>query len=276
MALLAERGAIRAAEFPRLASALARLKRSGALISPLPGVFVVAGELSGLTWMRAVSAWSAPRGAIHAGSAASIWLGTSGSGAELAHPSLRSRAGVEVCRRLVPPEFVTITSGIRMVSPGYAAVELAAVDEGRACCEALRRGLATPDELDAASASLRGSPGHSIRTPVVASAVANPWSFAELRLHRILASAGISDWVANRQIRVGGYAIVPDVRFRSVRLILEFDGRTAHSGAAQFLADRERQNLLEAAGYRVLRFGWEHLDQPEYIVAVVRAALRAT
>ena len=33
-------------------------------------------------------------------------------------------------------------------------------------------------------------------------------------------------------------------------------------------------NMLVAHGYVVLRFGWEHLDQPEYIVSMVRHALR--
>jgi len=80
--------------------------------------------------------------------------------------------------------------------------------------------------------------------------------------------------VANRPLDVRGTRLFPDVRFRARRLILEFDGREAHLAAAQFLSDRERWNLLEAAGYHVLRFGWEHLDQPGYVARTVRRAYR--
>jgi len=171
---------------------------------------------------------------------------------------------------------VEVRSGVRLVTPAYAAVELAATDAGQACCEALRRGLATPADLQMALADLRGSRGQVARRRVVTAATANPWSFAELRLHRMLWLAGIRDWVANSPIRVGGQVLVPDIRFRRTRLVLEFDGRSAHLGTTQFLGDRERQNVLEAAGYRVLRFGWEHLDRPEYVIPLVRQALRAT
>lgn len=165
------------------------------------------------------------------------------------------------------------TQGVRAASPSFAAVELAAHDDGRAICEALRRGLADPGSLADAEAALRGSHGQVERSKVVAGCVENPWSYAELRLHRILREAGVTDWVANRPLALGGRRLRPDVRLRARRLIIEFDGRTAH-GPGEFLSDRERQNVFEAAGYHVLRFGWEHLDQPEYIVTTVREALR--
>ncbi|WP_143483520.1 endonuclease domain-containing protein [Propionicimonas paludicola] len=276
-AILAERGAISTAEFPRLSSTLARLSRAGLLANPLPGVFVPADDSSPLCRLRAATAWSAPSGVIHGRSAAALWLGEPLPPIlEVAHPSLRSRAGVVVRQQRITSPFVEVRSGIRSVTPAYAAVELAATDDGQACCEVLRRGLATPADLEAALADLRGSRGQVVRRRVVTAAAANPWSFAELRLHRMLQSAGITDWVANSPIRVGGQLLVPDIRFRRTRLVLEFDGRSSHLGSTQFLADRERQNLLEAAGYRVLRFGWEHLDHPEYVVPLVRQALRAT
>ena len=85
----------------------------------------------------------------------------------------------------------------------------------------------------------------------------------------------MADWVANAKLLIDGARLYPDVRFRSRLLIVEFDGRETHGSREGFLADRERWNLLEAAGYHVLRFGWEHLDQPDYVVTMVRRAFLA-
>lgn len=102
-----------------------------------------------------------------------------------------------------------------------------------------------------------------------------PWSYAELRLHRILRAAGIVGWVANEPLVLQGRDLRPDVLFRGAKVVIEFDGREVHNSPAQFLRDRERQNVFMSHGYRVVRFGWEHLDDPEYVVKTVRRALRA-
>lgn len=271
-ALLAEFGFIRVAEHPGLRSELSRRKLAGDLVTPLPGIYLP-GTYSHADWLRAVSAWAAPEGVLHAETAASIWLSDLASRtASVAHPRLHSRRNVVISRRAVPEEFVVWQSGVRYALPAYAAVELAAADDGRAVCEALRRRLADHASIVAALACLTRSPGQARRSAVVAAAAGNPWSYAELRLQRILTGAGISDWVANRPLRLAGRLLRPDIRFRRRRLIVEFDGRGTHDNPAQYLADRERLNLFEEWGFHVLRFGWEHLDQPDYVVAAVRAA----
>jgi very-short-patch-repair endonuclease len=272
--LIAEQGFIAVADQPRLRWALSQLKAEGKLQTPLPGIYLPAGFSPG-AWLRAVSAWAAPLGVLNARTAASLWLPELVSPvAFVAHPSLRSRRGVAVSRRTVPCEFVNERDGIRFVTPAYAAVELAATDDGRAACEALRLRLADTDTLAAALACLRGSPGHTARRKAVAACAENPWSYAELRLHRILRQARVTDWVANRPLRLGDRQLWPDIRFKRRLLILEFDGRKVHNDPIQFLTDRERWNLFEAFGYHVLHFGWEHLDRPDYVVAATRAALR--
>ena len=163
--------------------------------------------------------------------------------------------------------------GVQFVTPAYAAVELAATDDGRAACEALRLRLADTGSLGHALSSLRGSPGQAARRRAVAACADNPWSYAELRLHRILKQARITDWVANRPLRLGDREVWPDVRFRKRLLILEFDGRKVHNDPARFLDDRERWNLFETFGYHVLHFGWEHLGRPDYVIGATRAAL---
>jgi very-short-patch-repair endonuclease len=183
---------------------------------------------------------------------------------------------VVVCRKRVPAEFVREANGLRFVSPAYAAVELAATDDGRAICEALRRRIATTDELKAALAAQSGSRGHVARRKVVAACLKNPWSYAELRLQRILTAAGIKGWKGNPPLTLSGRCLHPDVLFLQARVVVEFDGRETHNSTAQFLKDRERLNILVAHGYLVLRFGWEHLDDPDYIVRTVLHALSSS
>lgn len=280
-ALLAERGVITAADHPRLRSTLKRLAREGVLANPLPGTYVSAHDTSDQTWLRAVCAWSAPLGVLHGVTAAALWLAESSllprprRATELAHPTLRSRDRITVVKRVVPPEFISMADGLRLASPAYAAVELAAEDDGRAICEALRQRLATSSELESALRSMAGSDRQETRRRVVGECLRRPWSYAELRLQRILTAPGISGWLGNEVLRLGGQAFFADVLFRDAKVIVEFDGRSTHDNPAQYLADRERLNAVAAHGYVVLRFGWHHLDQPEYVVRAVRLALRA-
>ncbi len=271
-AVLAERGVVTAAAHPGWKSALRRLKSAGILDSPLPGTFVLASDTSERTWLGAVAAWAGPLAAFHESTAAGLWLpGVSGPTASVAHPTLKSRQRVTVTRRRIPERFVQTGGGMRFATPAYAAVELAGQDDGRAICEALRRRLATPPELEEALAALAGTAGQARRRGVVEASLENPWSYGELRLHRILRAAGIFGWVGNGNLRLDGQLFHPDVLFRRQRLVVEFDGRAVHDG--RFLQDRERQNVLASHGYLVLRFGWEHLDDPDYVVGVVRRAL---
>lgn len=279
-ALLRECGVIAVADHPHLRSALARLAHSGALDVPLPGVYVPP-DGSDLTWLRAVCAWSGPGGVLHGATAAALWLGASSvppverATTELAHPSRRSRRRISVTKRVVPSEFVRNRHGLRIASPAYAAVELAARDDGRAICDALRMRLATLSELEFALQSMSGSDGQEVRRRVVEDCKRRPWSYAELRLQRILRAHGITGWLGNEALTLDGQLFFADALFPDLKVIVEFDGRATHDNPAQYLADRERLNVLAAHGYIVLRFGWEHLDRPDYIVHTIRRALRS-
>lgn len=272
-ALLATEGVITVARHPALCRSLRRLVAAGVLSRPLPGTFVPAD--SGYDgWLRAISAWTGGEGALHAATAASLWLGTPpGPITYLAHPTLHTRGRILVWRHRVEPSFVVNRAGVSTVTPAYAAVEVAATDDGRALTEVLRRRLATPDDIEEALTSLAGTTGQAVRRCVVASCIANPWSYAELRLHRILRAAGITGWVANVPLRVAGQVLHPDVLFADLKIVIEFDGREHHTSHTDFIEDREKQNAYVTCGYLVLRFGWHHLEDPDYIVATIRKAL---
>lgn len=72
-------------------------------------------------------------------------------------------------------------------------------------------------------------------------------------------------------VRKGRY--VPDMTWESARLIVELDGKGAHTSPAQRAKDAIKQEWLEEIGYTVIRFGWgEVYFQRDAVAARVRSA----
>jgi restriction endonuclease-like protein len=66
-----------------------------------------------------------------------------------------------------------------------------------------------------------------------------------------------------------------DCLWREARLAVELDGRAVHGTAAAFEADRERDRILQAEGWRTARVTWRQLHaDPEAIAADLRSLLR--
>src|SRR6516165_11748934 len=88
---------------------------------------------------------------------------------------------------------------------------------------------------------------------------------AEQRLWQILRSRQTEGYPFRRQAPIGGF--IADFVCHSARLIVEIDGRQ-HDPSSE--AEASRTRLLEAEGYRVLRF-WnnEALDNPEGVRAAI-------
>ena len=65
-----------------------------------------------------------------------------------------------------------------------------------------------------------------------------------------------------------------DLLWRQQRLIVETDGRDVHTTRQAFERDRERDQRLMLAGWRVVRFTWRQLTrEPERVAATLRALL---
>jgi hypothetical protein len=79
----------------------------------------------------------------------------------------------------------------------------------------------------------------------------------------------------NADIAVRGRFFNVDCLWPEPRLIVELDGRATHGTQRAFESDRERDRLLLATGWRVVRVTWRQLrDDPVAIAADLRTALR--
>ena len=97
-------------------------------------------------------------------------------------------------------------------------------------------------------------------------------SHAERSFARLVTSAGIVGWQANR--KVAGYQV--DFLFGEARVVVEIDGLAFHVDPDAFQRDRKKQNDLALAGYQVLRFTWLDLTEyPDRVIAVVSRAIGA-
>ncbi len=97
-------------------------------------------------------------------------------------------------------------------------------------------------------------------------------SKAERLLRGLLATAQLPMPEVNA--RLLGFEV--DFLWRAQRLVVEFDGRQFHAHPAAFERDRRRDQVLLAAGYRVLRVTWRQLmDEPVALAVRIGQALAA-
>ena len=254
------------------------LLRDGAIVRVLPGVFVDAGMLTDRRTRYAAALARHPLAVLWAGSAsAAIANDTSpfvkGEVIQLAQPTVGDGcAGVRLHRRVV--DDVRLYNGLRCPPPAVVAVSELIRDNGRSAELFLRTGLARPTELVAALAVFDGSRGQALRRTLLRGFADNPWSGGERDLQGLLRREGVDGWVANAAVIACGYTYFPDLLFAAARLVVEFDGFEVHGTRQSFEADRIRQNRLVLAGFRVLRYTWQRLqDDPRGIVAEIKQAL---
>lgn len=102
-----------------------------------------------------------------------------------------------------------------------------------------------------------------------------PASELERRFDRILSATRFAGW--RRQVNLGNneeWIGRVDFVHADARLVVEVDGKAAHSSFLDRQADRARDRALTDAGFRVLRFGWgEVVGRPKTVLDTVRGAL---
>lgn len=180
---------------------------------------------------------------------------------------------------LDPEEIVRLDGSFLITGPTRTAVDcLSTLSPDQALD--LYAWLVTRDVLDharlrSATDSMTGRPGVGQLRELVRLTASGAVSGGEYRLHHLLERAGITGWVANARIIVKGSVLaVADVLFAAALLVIEFDGRRAHTDRSAFVRDRRRQNALQRAGYLVLRYTWADLEErPDAVVREIRDVL---
>ncbi len=86
--------------------------------------------------------------------------------------------------------------------------------------------------------------------------------------------AGFERPEVNSELLLDGRRIRPDLLWRHRHVVIELDGAAWHHDPLTQRNDADKQAILEAHGYRVLRITWQQVvDHPRQTLARIRAAL---
>jgi uncharacterized protein DUF559 len=96
----------------------------------------------------------------------------------------------------------------------------------------------------------------------------------ERRFLALCARSGLPRPEVNAPLLLDGTQIVADFLWRDTRLIVEADSHRFHGTATAFERDRQRDQLLILAGWRVIRCTWRQVvNHPEELTRTLRILL---
>jgi hypothetical protein len=194
-----------------------------------------------------------------------------------AQRSFHGKPGIRLHRvRSLPPDGVTEIDGIPVTTLPRVLLDLAAPRDTtllkRAWNESQRRGL-----LDVAQVEwiCDNSPGR--RTKPLRALIADTRDAPATRSELEERFADLID----RHPEIPAPAFIAlvedhlvDALWADSKVIVELDGRAYHWSDAAFEHDRQRDNDLQLAGYRILRITWKRLTgEPVAVIAQLRRAL---
>jgi hypothetical protein len=233
--------------------------------------------------MAAVLA-AGPGAALSHRSAAASWdLGSSERGpVDVTAPRQRVRPGIQVRRAALAPDEITTRDGIPITTVARTLLDLAAVlppsQLERAVERAEALGLADTVPLAALLERHGGRRGTAALREVLQGGVQPVLTREELeaRFLTFLDAHDLPRPAVNGDLHLAGRWIQPDFLWREQRLIVELDGHETHRTRAAFERDRERDRILQAAGWRVVRITWRQLhEDPDAIAADLLRLLAA-
>ncbi len=189
----------------------------------------------------------------------------------------RSRPGLTVHRvGALDRADLRARQGLPLTSPARTVLDLAGESEAdeleQAVAQARVHGLLRAGELERA---VDRAPHHRglARVRALIDAEHDPAltrSKAERLILGLIRDAKLPAPIVNGRF----LGFEPDLRWPEQRLVVEFDGRQFHGHAAAFERDRRRDQILVAAGYRVMRVTWTQLvTEPLAVVARIAMAL---
>jgi REase_MTES_1575 len=191
----------------------------------------------------------------------------------------RGRPGIQRHRAELPPDEVTVHHGVPVTTVPRTLLDLATVltprQLARAVNEAEVQRLWDPLSLDALLERYPQRPGVPALRELLGQRVTFTRGELEKRFLEFLSDAGLPLPETNAHIQISGLWYEVDCLWRAERVIVELDGRATHDTRQAFEADRARDRVLQAAGFRVIRITWRQLHAtPAAVAADLRALLR--
>jgi very-short-patch-repair endonuclease len=234
-------------------------------------------------WMAALLAVGEDAALSHR-SAAAHWRLTRADGArvDVSLPrSLRSVTGIALHRTALQPDELATHDGIRVTSVNRTLLDLATVVDRHRLRRAVEQAevLQLSDRLPLTTLLARHHrrPGTPALRALLTQGIAAPGitrSELEERFLHFLDAHGLPRPKVNVPVRIGTRTIEADCVWIEHRLIVELDGHTFHHHREAFERDRERDRLLQAAGWRVVRVTWHQLHaQPRALAADMKRLL---
>jgi very-short-patch-repair endonuclease len=185
-----------------------------------------------------------------------------------AHPGVRLHRVAQL-----PRQDVTLLHGLRITSVARTICDLAATESPKDCEAAFQEALYRRAVSDRALAAVLDREPTRRGAPVIRALLRDPHltrSERERLLLKLIKDAQLPRPLTN--VRTNGYLV--DVLWPSHGLVVEFDGWGAHGHRMAFENDRKRDQVLVAAGLRVLRVtDRQLLEEPIAVAARIAQAL---
>jgi very-short-patch-repair endonuclease len=168
--------------------------------------------------------------------------------------------------------------GMRVTSPARTLLDLAAVLPPKALRRAARQAQAelrvNTRQLAEILERANGHRGVPVLRAIIDDGPTPTRSDLEDDLLDLLDRAKIERPEVNAPLHVGGRSITPDYLWRERRIAIEADSRRWHDDPLTHGNDTDKQAILEANDYRVLRITDRQIDNhPQQTLARIRAAL---
>jgi very-short-patch-repair endonuclease len=210
-------------------------------------------------WMAAVMSCGS-RAVLSHKSAAALWGIRASRGSRIdvsvLGVTVRRRPGVTLHRRTsLGPAEVTECEAIPVTAPVCTLIDLATVlSKGQleaAINEADKHDLADPDELRSALDAMKPRHGVGILRALLDKAT---FTLTESELERLFLPIAHRAGLGRPRTQVRLHGFRADFLWPELKLIVETDGLRYHRTPAQQARDRDRDQVLIAAGFTVLRF----------------------
>jgi len=186
--------------------------------------------------------------------------------------------GIRAHRRRLDPRDVWVRDEIRVTCPARTILDIAATMAPKALRRMVRQAQADHHvnvrQLLEILGRCGGQRGAAKLRAVIADGPAPTRSLHEDHALDLIVHAGIERPEVNPRLRLENRPIEPDLLWRAWRVAIECDSRRWHSDPLTRQDDADKQAILEAHGYRVLRITWHQvLARPQQTLARIRAAL---